>query len=70
MSEKAVILDAYRKDCMTVGKQIVLVRGDEKRYGTALDVAADGGLVVRFEDGALETVQSGEISVRGLYGYV
>lgn len=70
LSEKAVILDAYRKDCMTVGKQIVLVRGDEKRYGTALDVAADGGLVVRFEDGALETVQSGEISVRGLYGYV
>ena len=70
LSEKAVILDAYRKDCMTVGKQIVLVRGGEKRYGTALDVAADGGLVVRFEDGALETVQSGEISVRGLYGYV
>ena len=70
LSEKAVILDAYRKDCMTVGKQIVLVRGDEKRYGTALDVAADGGLVVRFDDGALETVQSGEISVRGLYGYV
>lgn len=70
LSEKASIIEAYRKDCMTVGKQIVLVRGDEKRYGTALDVAADGGLVVRFDDGALETVQSGEISVRGLYGYV
>ena len=27
-------------------------------------------LVVRFEDGHMETVNSGEISVRGMYGYV
>lgn len=70
LPEKAAILEAYRKDCMTIGKQILLVRGDEKRYGTALDVAADGALVVRFENGPVEAVQSGEVSVRGLYGYV
>lgn len=70
LSRKADILGAYRKDCMTVGNPVVLVRGDEKRYGTALDIDADGGLVVRFESGTVETVQSGEISVRGLYGYV
>ena len=27
------------------------------------------GLVVRHEDGSVETVRSGEVSVRGLYGY-
>lgn len=70
LTHKAAILQAYRKDCMSVGRQVVLLRGEEKRYGTALDVANDGGLVVRFEDGTVETVQSGEISVRGLYGYV
>lgn len=70
LTNKDSMLAAYRRDCMTVGKQVMLVRGDKMRYGTALDVAADGGLVVHFEDGAVETVQSGEISVRGLYGYV
>ena len=69
LSGKDSIMDAYRADSMTVGKQIVLIRGDEKRYGQALDIADDGGLTVRFQDGTVETVQSGEVSVRGLYGY-
>ena len=67
---KATLMDIYRKDCMTVGNDVVLLRGDEKRYGTALDIDGNGGLVVQFDDGSTETVQSGEISVRGLYGYV
>ena len=70
LSDQEGILTAYRKDCMTVGQEIVLVRGDSKRYGIAMDIAPDGGLIVRFQDGTIETVQSGEVSVRGLYGYV
>lgn len=70
LTKKDDILQVYRMDCMTVGQQILLVRGEEKRYGTALDITDDGGLAVRFEDGSVETVQSGEVSVRGLYGYV
>lgn len=69
LEDKDGILTDYRQDCMTLNRQVVLVRGDEKRYGTALDIDSDGGLVVRFEDGSIQAVQSGEISVRGLYGY-
>lgn len=69
-SEKEKILHTYRQDCMTLRQEVVLIRGEEKRYGTALDIDADGSLVVRFEDGSIQSVQSGEISVRGLYGYV
>ncbi len=68
--QKDAILQSYRQDCMTVGHSIVLLRGESRRYGTALDIDRNGGLVVRFDDGTVETVQSGEISVRGLYGYV
>ena len=64
------ILNRYRLDCMTLNRDVVLVRGDEKRYGYALDIDSNGALVVRFEDGHLEAVNSGEISVRGMYGYV
>ena len=70
LSDKAAILDAYRKDCITLGQDIVLLRGEEKRYGKALDVDEDGALVVAFTDGTVGTVNSGEVSVRGMYGYV
>lgn len=68
--EKASILNRYRLGCMTLHQDVVLVRGDETRYGHALDIDEDGALIVRFADGGTECVNSGEVSVRGMYGYV
>ena len=67
---KTELLDRYRKDCVTVGQQISLLRGDQVRHGTALDVDSEGALVVEFTDGHTEAVNSGEVSVRGMYGYL
>ena len=64
------IMTQYRKDCMTIGQKISLVRGDEIRHGTALDVEDDGALQVQLENGHVEIVNSGEVSVRGMYGYI
>ena len=63
------MLDSYRRDCVTLHQDVVLVRGEEKRYGHAVDIDAAGALVVKFQDGTLEAVNSGEVSVRGMYGY-
>ena len=70
LQERAHLLQAYRKDCITLGQQIVVIRGAEYQYGTALDVDEEGGLVVHFTDGTVKTVTSGEVSVRGMYGYI
>lgn len=67
---KTAILNQYRRDCITIGKEISLVRGENVRHGTALDVDDEGALVVRFSDGDIEAVNSGEVSIRGLYGYI
>ena len=67
---KEAILERYRKSCITLNQQICVVRGDESSYGTALDVDSEGALVVRFEDGTVRAVSSGEVSVRGMYGYL
>lgn len=64
------MLQSYRMDCMTIGKEISILRGEEVRHATALDVDAEGGLIVRYETGEIGTVTSGEVSVRGLYGYI
>ena len=70
LSEKKSIMDAYRRHCVTLGQEISLVRGEETRHGKALDVDPDGGLVVEFDGKKTETVTSGEVSIRGMYGYV
>ena len=68
-TDKAQIMAAYRTDCITLGQQIVVIRGDEKRYGTAVDIDLDGQLIVDI-NGSIEAVGSGEVSIRGMYGYV
>ena len=70
LTGKANTLRRYRADCITIGRDISLVRGDEIRHGTAIDVDEEGALVVLFPDGHLEAVNSGEVSVRGMYGYL
>lgn len=70
LTQQESILSQYRRDCITIGQEVSLVRGEEVRHGKALDVDAEGALVVLFPDGHAEAVNSGEVSVRGMYGYV
>lgn len=70
LSQKEQLMDRYRDDCLTLGKEVVILRADEKLYGTALSLADDGDLTVKLTDGSLISVSSGEVSVRGMYGYI
>lgn len=70
VTKKALWLRRYREDCVTLGREIKVLRGDSIRYGWAVDIDEDGGLIVRYPGGKTETVSSGEVSVRGLWGYV
>ncbi len=70
LAKKEAMLEHYRADCITIGQEISLLRGDEIRHGKALTVDDAGALVVLFPDGHMEAVNSGEVSVRGMYGYV
>ena len=67
---KQLIMDVYRQRCVTLGQEVLVVRGDESAYGVALDLDENGGLLVRFADGTEKVVSSGEVSVRGMYGYI
>ena len=70
LQDPAATLERYRADCITIGEEISLVRGDEIRHGKALDVDENGALVVHIADGQIQVGNSGEVSVRGMYGYV
>lgn len=63
-------LREYRAACLTLGRTVRLLRPDGTQQAEALDIDRDYGLIVRYGDGREETVRSGEVSVRGLYGYI
>ncbi|WP_295743091.1 biotin--[acetyl-CoA-carboxylase] ligase [uncultured Oscillibacter sp.] len=63
-------LAAYRRSCVNLGRTVQLISPDGSREtAQALDVDEDFSLVVRTASGAVKTVRSGEVSVRGMYGY-
>ncbi len=71
LTAQQAVMHQYRQDCITIGKEISLIRADGNvRYGHALDVDTEGALLVQLADGSLETVNSGEVSIRGMYGYI
>ena len=62
-------LDAYRGRCISAGA-VQVIREGAYRPAQALGVDERFGLRVRYADGAEEVLRAGEVSVRGLYGYV
>ena len=60
----------YRRHCLTIGKDVQLIRGDTVRYAHVDEMDENGALLVTLTDGTKEIVFSGEVSVRGLYGYL
>ena len=70
LTEKAAIMDHYRSHCVTLGKEVTLLQADTHLQGTALDIDEDGSLLIKFSDGSIQPISSGEVSVRGMYGYI
>lgn len=64
-------LAAYRRDCVNLGRTVRLIPfgGGERETAQAVDIDGDFSLIVRGADGEERTVRSGEVSVRGLWGY-
>ena len=63
-------LETYRKACITIGKEVQVIAGEAKRRAKAVQVNEDYSLEVEYEDGSRESLNSGEVSVRGMEGYV
>lgn len=66
LTEKSGIMAQYKENCITLGKDIYLLRGESRYACRALDLDAEGSLLVEYPDGSQEFVCSGEVSVRNL----
>ena len=68
--KKASIMESFCRRCITLGKRISIVRGDQVQHGEALTVDQSGALLVKLDNEQETWVSSGEVSIRGMYGYV
>ena len=53
-----------------MGRQVKILSPQGAWTGVSLGIDREGQLLVEKPDGSMETVVSGEVSVRGVYGYV
>lgn len=63
-------IDICRKDSSLIGKKVKVINGGKEKIGLALNINDEGQLLIEYEDGKIENIISGEISIRGLKGYV
>lgn len=56
-------LAAYRRRSAVLGKEIQVLHENDELRAAALDIAPDGGLIVRYPSGITEKLTAGEISI-------
>ena len=59
----------YEKNLTNLGSEVLVLAPAGEWRGTAEGISDGGDLLVRDETGVLREVNSGEVSVRGIYGY-
>ncbi len=60
-------LSEYTELCATVGRSVTFNRGTHKISGMAVGVAKSGELKIMLSDGTICNVNSGEVTVQGIY---
>lgn len=63
-------MDEYNSLTVNVGRRVKIIEPDNEYEAESMGVNDDGELIVRTDRGERKTIRSGEVSVRGVYGYV
>lgn len=63
-------VEEYESHLVNIGRKVKLIKNGREEIRTALGINDKGELLVQKDNGEVETVFTGEVSVRGLYGYV
>ncbi len=66
----SILREEYMQRLANLGEEVVVLAPEGERRGVCEGIDEYGRLLVRGEDGSIEKVFSGEVSVRGIYGYI
>ena len=63
-------INISRKESALIGKEVRIIDGNTEKVGKVFDIDDKGQLIVQYEDGKMEEIFSGEVSIRGMDGYI
>ncbi|WP_434797812.1 biotin--[acetyl-CoA-carboxylase] ligase [Terrisporobacter vanillatitrophus] len=72
------IVNDYKEDTIQIckeysaiiNKDVYIIKGDEKEIVKCIDISDNGNLIVRDSNNNVQEILSGEVSIRGVKGYV
>lgn len=72
ITEKSLdeVMNICRQYSATLGNHVKVLNYDKQLEGKAINITSRGGLIIEDESGNQTEIISGEVSVRGLYGYI
>ena len=68
--DKENTLDICRKHSAVIGKQVYIVKNNKKELVKCIDINENGNLIIKENNGDIKEIMSGEVSIRGIKGYV
>ena len=66
----SLLMDEYNEKLVNCGREVKVLAPSGDYTGISKGIDKSGELLVELEDGTVQSVVSGEVSVRGIYGYV
>ena len=64
------LTNAYNSLCVNTGQRVRVLDPKGEYEAEAVGINEKGELIVETDDGELNNIYSGEVSVRGIYGYI
>ena len=68
-SKRDTLYICKRYSCI-LGKQVYLIKGEQKEIVKCLDINEEGSLIVQTKDNVIKEIIAGEVSIRGVKGYI
>ncbi|MBD9158179.1 MAG: biotin--[acetyl-CoA-carboxylase] ligase, partial [Lachnospiraceae bacterium] len=66
----SLLIDEYNRLLVNRNREVRVLEPGNEYTGLALGINSQGELLVRRENGRVDEIYAGEVSVRGVYGYV
>lgn len=67
---KEHVLNLFRQYSNIINKEIYLIKNDQRELVTCIDINDSGNLIIKDKDNNIREIMSGEVSIRGINGYI
>lgn len=67
---KEHVLNLFRQYSNIINKEIYLIKNDKRELVTCIDINDSGNLIIKDKDNNIREIMSGEVSIRGINGYI